>query len=541
MYKVLIVDDEILARAGIKALIDWEKYGFSVIGEASNGQIAFEKIKEMKPDIVITDIKMPVMNGIDLIRATKKISQEISFIVLSAYNDFEYVKEAMKEGAKDYILKIQMEPEDLIRILQNVASDMESEKKNKKDIEKLFDRGMIAVEEKSFRDIIFGKIRTEEEMKEALSYFTNFKADCHFTCMVVHTQSKGIYDNKIDKGVYDIVTFIIDVIKESVIHLDGSIIHHVNNYDFVLLLNVEEEGYGFEISQISQNIQNSLKKYLNLKSWIGISLLHSAPESIKKAYEEAFAASRRCVQFLGKSYIYYHELLNEDNSSQLTEDKNYMDELIKLEDALYKGSVKEINAVFKDIKEKVVASSTITKREIEKLYFNLSFIINSSQYKLNISDGHNPAINTINDIDDFIDMTRELQQVVVNKIKGIDQKQQAILDAKKFIQYNYKNPISLTDVADFVGLSPTYFSELFKKEEDINFIDYLIEFRIKKAKHLLRYTDYKIYEVAREVGYENIYYFSRIFKRQTGLSPKQYRQNKSKKAEEKAKIEDGKI
>ena len=111
MYKVLIVDDEILARAGIKALIDWEKYGFSVIGEASNGQIAFEKIKEMKPDIVITDIKMPVMNGIDLIRATKKISQEISFIVLSAYNDFEYVKEAMKEGAKDYILKIQMEPE----------------------------------------------------------------------------------------------------------------------------------------------------------------------------------------------------------------------------------------------------------------------------------------------------------------------------------------------------------------------------------------------------------------------------------------------
>ena len=131
-------------------------------------------------------------------------------------------------------------------------------------------------------------------------------------------------------------------------------------------------------------------------------------------------------------------------------------------------------------------------------------------------------------------MTRT-QQVVVNKIKGIDQKQQAILDAKKFIQSNYKNPISLTDVADFVGLSPTYFSELFKKEEDINFIDYLIEFRIKKAKHLLRYTDYKIYEVAREVGYENIYYFSRIFKRQTGLSPKQYRQNKSKKQKKRQK------
>jgi two-component system response regulator YesN len=153
LYRIIIADDEILARVGIKSLIPWREHGYELIGECENGKKAYDMAKELLPDIIVTDIKMPVMNGIELIRALKAENKDIKFIVLSSYDDFEYVKEAMKLGAEDYILKLQMEPEGLLKVLQNVCNKIvqeKNEKRRKND-------NMPLMQEKFLKDLIFGK------------------------------------------------------------------------------------------------------------------------------------------------------------------------------------------------------------------------------------------------------------------------------------------------------------------------------------------------------------------------------------------------
>lgn len=530
MLKVLIVDDEALVRIGIKTIIPWEELGFELIGEAENGKKALEMARLFSPDIILTDIKMPVMTGLELLMQLKQEDHPAKFIILSAHDDLEYVKEAMKNGAEDYILKLELEPEQLIRILKELSLSIVSTKdKNLKRVylsQEQPAKHAALHKEKFFKDMLLGIVQKKEEIIEQLKLHQLTFPEQKLICLIIEVDDVTIYQ-KYGESPHLLDYSILNILEEVLTSYAFGHVFSLQQKQFIALLSLrkKEDGESEEgLDDLTDNIRTTLRKYLSTSVCIGISEIHESYERVKQMHREAKEAVRFKFIFPRGSNIYYRDVCQ----MSLQETGDLSKEMKKVEKALVDGEVSDIKDTLYLLVKEMLRSNNLTKELLTGICYTIFYLFQSfvEKYQLTekeiISREMYSKIGKMSLKVDFIDWINQLKHRINEQLIENNEGMRVFL-TKQFINKHYKEELSLEKVAEYLQLSPSYLSNVFKKETGQNFIDYVTEVRIGRAKFLLKTTDLKMAEIAREVGYADEYYFSKVFKKNVGESPLKYR------------------
>ncbi len=528
MYKVLLVEDEAIVRVALKSLIDWQANGFDLKFEATNGKQALE-ILEQYPDIdiVITDINMPIMDGISLIKEIQNSSLDPSIIVLSAYDDYSIVRNAFKLGAYDYIVKSEMDTDEILNLLRKIKDHKEENTKKLTTTYSRFEKAIFLkeiLEETDIDKIQFIKKRYQVQINRKNIVVCSLLID-NFESVKERYQQDNL--NSFSKGIVEIVVQVLEKVENS-----EFIIISPNEYALIVCFDENSELIIYEqIEQVLMHIRHNVFHYMDITFSAGISYIFSGLEELKDIYTEALAnAKYRFV--LGKGKNIYSKDIVRINKCQKENITQFKDILIE---GLNENNKDKIMKGLKDILDKVDVGREVEKNEItayymELLYTIIYFLNENSYEKKNIFEHNTNFLSKVYTFDTKVEMDKWIYNLVGNLIDYmldcLDHHNSPIIKrAKEYVQLNYMKKITLLEISEHLNLSEGYFSGFFTQKEGENFSQYLTKYRIEKAKNLLKYSDQKIYEICSAVGYENVEHFSRIFKKIVSTSPKRYRNN----------------
>jgi two-component system response regulator YesN len=510
MYKVLLVDDESMARTGLRHFFDWDLNGFKIVGEASNGQKALQWIENQEVDILITDISMPVMDGLELTRWTRKVSPQTKIILLSSYNDFEYAREGIRLGASDYLLKPTLENENLSQTLEKVKRQIIQEREKSGLIEfrsKCFaeertllkwlaneslGNGKIEVLSEGCR-IVVCSLDTKQQMKKGGGYME-----------FVMEEAQNIFYRLFKKGVA----------------VRGA-------FDQIVLLLPTDEEQHFTTSL--GPFKNGLQE-LGVSFTLGVSMPLALPVQVSKAYEQAVQAVERGF-FQGLGAIYSYTPLLELRTAQTAVYFKTLKDTLKryVCDGFRQKAEDCLNEIINQwVYEQKTASEVI--REAHELLYLLHALNPEAMQPVDRLTALS-MLETVEEVKEwtfgiFTDFWSEKKNADPAESSSGENRihQHMVAKAIEYIQSNYAKAISLHDVAKRVNMSKNYFSEVFKKVTGQNFVDYLIQLRLNRSKELLQDPTLKVYEVAEMSGFSDVKYFSKLFKKVMQISPTDYRE-----------------
>lgn len=528
MNKILIVDDEMLARIGIKSLISGNEKGYVVVGEAENGKKALEIIEEMHPDIVITDIRMPVMNGIDLIKKAQEMLNPPEFIVLSSYDDFDYVKQALVLGAKDYFLKLELTPEQLISTMDRVSTARSEIRKDhlgskQSYVEQLSSKDFEIVKNIFLKEMIQGSYYKENEIEQKLRDLGITLPRDRIQVGVIHLNGTEIYQKYKDKDI-ELFQFTVQNIISEIVS-DYRYTHTVFTQSreiTVLYAQMDRDEVVHKIEDLMEAMLKALRTYLNITGLIGISGIHAGYGSIKTGYKEALADARQHHMPEGytESVVNQDKLfLNVNDYIKQFETSIQISDMVRMEQCI--GSIVDfVMEIYADDKH-------VVKSLCSALLLSLSSYVAEQQPTFKLEEAWNSdpfqSLDHLYTDYDYIVWIQRLEKTTALIFNTFGESRKLIHQAKQFIQLHYAHNISLEAIAEDLNISPNYLSHLFRKETKESVVEYITRYRIDQAKKLLRTTHYKVYEVGQMVGYESEQYFSRVFKKVVGMPPAKYK------------------
>jgi two-component system, response regulator YesN len=531
MFHVLIVEDEMLVRHGLKSMVNWSKYNMTIIADASNGLEAWEIYQKERPDLIITDIKMPIMDGIELISKIRSEDTDTKIVILSCMEEFQLVRKAMSLGVSEYILKLTMSNEEIENILKKISDEL-NKSNNSSDFTSISEPEKNLIKENLFKDYLFNDRYTEKEFSSKLSKLGSFLTSSRLVVCVMEVmhynrmkeEFKDERGYRIRSSVFNIAS---DILKS---YNNGEIIHD-NDGRHIIFLSFEDavsEQKVFEsLGRIIDKIIDNLKMYFSISASFGVSGINSGFQLLFPMYGEALKNLES--KFYSGSGVFFH--FNADNVKEPTAQK--LSKLInspEIKDHYDPFTLQNYNAIVQSLIENLPESCNLFYSEFCKILQQTLSLLNItgkdvSQFLASFTDRLKSS-ETIDDmIDLYVSFLRELN--TIKNSQNINNK--VISDAIDYIEKNYMTDISLHDVAGRIGLSPNYLSSLFKKELQINYCDYLINIRIEKAKQMLLKSDLKLYEIAEKTGFSDNTYFCKTFKKLTGMSPKDFKKEKINK------------
>lgn len=515
MYKVLLVDDEINILEGIAKMVDWESYHAVLIGKAYHGQMAFDMIMNDPPDIVITDIKMPGLNGVELIEKVHTFHPNIKFIILSGHDEFEFAKTAMQFGVKYYLLK----PSNRIKIgeaLKEVILEIKQESMRNEFIENIKEKfkEVIPFAKKQFlSEYIVNKSFGMREWNYYQQLFEMQPIDGKVRLVVM------IIDDKHDfKQLFALKEIMLNVVtKDMIVHLSTTIGDRI-----VILL--EDQLLEALLTKIKE-VKDLFNQYYHMKFTTTISNPASI-EYVQRMYKE----TNNCLTlrfYLGNGSI----ITMNDLQKYRTDLKNIQFDYENIIFSLKSGNEEQVQYYideFFDIIERANLEVNIVKSYCLELLMSIIRQAKSEDIEVLFAQiTHFQEFETLEEIKTFIEQLS--QELALQNYNETRQTQHNII--QKVIQYIEDNIsdelLSLAQIADHVVyMNPDYLGRLFKKEVGVNFTTYLIELRIEKATGLIKQLDaVKVFEIANRVGFgNNPRYFGQVFKKHTGVTPTAYKQ-----------------
>ena len=534
MYKVLIVDDEKYVISLIEKLIDWEKLGMKVVGSAGDGMKGVELVEELKPDILIADVKMPGFDGISLVKRVREIDRDIKFIIISGHKKFEYAKSVMKYNVEDYILK-PIDKEELEGILQKISKELDEkseQRKNEGKINKWMDSNRLLMNDQFMEELynksLFSKKQSIEEINQR--YFTEL-GNYVYRCAII--QLNGLNVTMEASFVEDFLSTLKKYIDQKNGENERPVMSRIGYHQILLLLESAQE----KMSSVNTVLEHILGEALRMGSkYSGLKVAFSVGKPVRldtnvMGLEETLDSARAA---LNKRFTdgYGLILLAENkNSAENTEiDVNQLKGLGKALRSTSESEItQKIHGIYDSVKNEgfknpdiyIVAAYKIN----EELYQYLRLFSNAERMQKKLEEQLEKRIIEATSI---AELKKLLVQHICENMEQLigDSKSNlspAIRTAKIFIANNYKQDIGLGDVARVVNLSSVYFSGLFKKEMGENFVDYLNRVRIDAAKVLLKDVRNNIGEIAEQCGFSDTRYFAKIFKRSVGITPSDYR------------------
>ncbi|AKG36412.1 response regulator transcription factor [Paenibacillus durus] len=514
MYRVLIVDDEPIIRNGIEAFIDWENEGLSVEAICANGTVALTALENRPVDILITDIQMPLMSGIELMKQAFELYPWLKVIMISSYSDFEYVKEGLKLGAVDYLLKSALKPGELLAVLHRCISMLNEERRKETE----FQQGVIYRERKSIEQEIKRLIVQEQDLLSLIDWAPAW-FEQRYAC--VYLILDGAEELKENCGCLNVQLLMEDLQELFYVQVDEGAAMLMGESGMFLVFPNNVGDAELRLRYWKQFVETELE--------ISISAGFTIEQGICRIPNgfvgSRMACQRRFLEGLGGINVWEESTENKGIAQVSTTESEPPDwksffEIIRNGDPI--SSAME-NAV--ERWKGMGSNPEQVKHEANDLLTDI--------YELQADAG--PPLSELLDL---LERTETLDQILSLLKRGLEDigktfipkladkgnGGQLITKALEYITNHYSENLTLQIVADTVHLSKNYFSLLFKKQTGQNFIDYLIELRIREAKRLLAEEDVRITDISEIAGFNDVNYFRKLFKKMTGLTPLEYRE-----------------
>ncbi len=517
--KVLIVDDENLAIEDLTILFEWERNGFDIVATAKNGEQALQKYHKYKPDIVITDIKMPIKSGIDLAKAIRKENQNIRIVFLSGYAEFDYAKQALDLDVEDYILKNEITAEKLSEKMLEIKDKILINRKK---------HGLII--QSIVADIFNSKKSYEEFYYSSDIQIIEFIRDSYFYMIIEEdlplpfiTLSETINESDISGALIEVSMNYED---------DNFKVISANNLKpnrFLLVISGNSKTTGYSkydlLKQFSIKLQNKLREHFhNTFSIIILSKkmhLHEAREDYLKYKHRIYSK-----YLLGTSLILgLEDDVLKGQTENILYDRIYIQNMIDEHNS--EGLLGYIDVLFDQIiTGKSYPALVLLTRDIlaiiDKNGNNLKYIQNGKCFKSYSFSEKEYWLDIWSIKKCLKEKLKEIIDILVENSRV--QYSREVYMAVTYIREHYNDEtLDIKEIARHVSLSPTRFSFIFKKETGSTVLDFLTSFRIEKARELLKSSDYMMYEISKLVGYGSSQYFSQVFQKLTGVTPQHYK------------------
>lgn len=530
MMKVLIVDDEIVIRLGLRSMIHWEENGYSIIGEASDGSKALELVHAQAPHIVITDIKMPVMDGIELIKEIIKIKKPPKVIVLSSHNDFELVREAMKLGAVDFLLKMELEPARLLCVLDDTREKIMLESGQSEErglLERSVRKNIYLLRGALFQNII-NRTSSDREIRESFDILSIQLQGNQLCCLFLKANNYEYY-SKFNDADHQVLSFsVINITEEILNEAYTGYCFEIERGQYCAVIAMEHYAAS-EIVTTSRQIIDMLRKYINIEVNVGVSRPFQDIKELGSAFREAGGAAEYSMSFPGKKVALWEECkyavnMKGDRYSMFRQ-KEKLNQILECfqKDLL----IEYFNHLKAEVSSIALEAEALSQLCVEFYYILMEFIQKHELEPKQLLKRSNISVKQLVHMESYSAFTLWLEQVQNDLTDYFEENDsnlpRMIAKAKKYIEEYHARDITLKEVANVVNLSSSYFSNLFTQHTGWSYTDYLIKVRIDKAKELLKQTDLKVHEIGEMVGYPNCVYFTRLFKKMTGETPMEYK------------------
>lgn len=523
MYRLMIVDDEAPIRNGMAKGIPWQEWGYEVCALCENGKEAIEALSNSKPDVILSDIRMPVMDGMELMQFIRKNHPSIRVIILSGYSDFEYLNMSIKNQVTDYLIK-PTDIDEFQQLFQRLYIQMEQEGKRKKQVEQSVNR--------HFLEWIENLIKGNAEQEDTERFMTEapgrgvYLENCMLLAIEVDERS-GDEERSLHQ------------FKRKVVNLCNSISAEIQmiclmlaDDSLVVICSLPEEKniQQQQIRDVASELQKQVREQLSATISVGISNLCTEMDMLPQMYQQALCCAKQNIFQGNESVVAFSQLQNCSPGNMTYFDVALVQKCILSGD--YDGICQETDRVWAGFSAGPIMDYQMVDRMALSLLFTISLW--GIQYNVHMENILKTLGTGYSDIYlcDTLDKKKQFIRAILCAFQIEMEKQRKNCRASKSVAYRVRefverefscNAMSLEYVAEHVHKQPAYISKIFKNELGCNFSDYLTNLRMEKAEQMLNNLEYKIYQIAEQCGYADTSNFIKVFRRHTGMSPNEYR------------------
>lgn len=535
LYSIILVDDEEEVRKSIIKQIDWESAGFQVVGDAENGEDALEKIEVLEPDVVLTDIRMPYMDGLTLAEKIRQRYPSTKVVIFSGYDDFEYAQKAIKLNVTEYILK-PVNVEELTSILKRIKSNLDEEIEEKRNVSRLrenYRKSLPIIREQFFNDMVHRRLADdliESKLREYDIPITGARKWIIAAIDVEKSDDRSKKTPSLHEEEELIPISVMQIVREKLkSYCRFSLFQSTAEAGMVVIAALDDDNTTTGLIDVLGDICKETKRILEVPVTIGIGHSVTGLSKITGSYQSAVEAlGYKAV--VGSGITIYINDMEPVGSGKLEFDNSDESDFIS---AVKFGPDEKIEAVMVRISGKLESARVHYRQQQVYVFGVLNTVIQMiQQYDLNLEEILGGELEYLSVIDklqkreefgEWLLKTARKMNQAINQERDMTTRQ-VIQQAKQYIMDNYQNPdLSVEMICRHLHMSPAYFSTMFKKETGQAYIAYLTEIRLNKAVELLNKTDDKTYVIASKVGYQEQNYFSYVFKKKFGVSPTKFR------------------
>ena len=529
MYRVLLVDDEALIREAISENTKWNELGYELAGTCKNGREAKEFIEREQVDLLLTDICMPHMDGMELTKFVYEEHREIKVVIISGYDEFEYAKKAVKYQVAEYILK-PITAVELSETLLKVREKLDEERLKKENIKRIrgaYVSNLPLMRGRFLNSLLAGNVPMDTLEEKLVDYQIRLPGRRFMTAMVV-ADDLSPFLKEGDNFKPDLAYFAIYNITEEIMNRYQAGVTFQDVEERTILVFGGEPGMEKRVLDICEEIQSSLHKYLKMESTIAV----GQPVSTLSQLYISFEDTKRALEYkflLGGNQVIHAASLGHENKQVSAELSKYKEKIVlEIKMDRPKEIRRNVEAFIQVIRESYLSRNRCIFYVQNAILSIMNGLDTSSLNETELFQEERELLNTIYSKEHISEIGEDLISFCLHLAEGLkDQKdsyckKQAVM-AQDYIEKNYGNPdISLNSVCAHLAMSTSYCSSIFKAYTGETFIEALTKKRIEKAKSLIENTSMKTYEIAGQVGYSDPHYFSSSFKKMTGMTPTEY-------------------
>ena len=537
MYKILLVDDEILVRDAIRENIDWGKLDCELIGDCENGKQAVEFVKTHEVDIVLTDILMPYMDGMELSHFLHDNYPDILIVIFSGFGEFEYAKKAIQYNVSEYMLK-PVTAMELTKVIENMKEKLDSRKKEQRKMESLtqvsqdYHKNANVIRSKALDCLVKCTRDVQVSLDELERMGITFQAASYRVAVFDIDTYSEMYQMDMDKQQESaLMAFVLfNVGDEIVVRENAGVVYQEgNNRVCIIFAGNRTKEFSESIHRICHEIQKKVKEVIGLETSIGIGSWVRSPYELIYSYRLA-AKAIDYRYLLGGNLLFDMEEKKTDNSIFLINDLEILTESIKSGDR--RLMEKTLGQIETEIKSALVEKSyaCIYLQQVIRAIGNTCQSLSEEPEKIIAQrEALLKAVTEQRMFSQAAALVEKYAQEVFDALQELNSsngQRQGML-AMDYIQKNYMDPcLSLNSICSYLNISTSYFSTIFKEMTGETFIEVLTRVRMEKAKELLENTTMKNYEIAEKVGFSDPHYFGISFKKITGKTPTEYAREK---------------
>jgi two-component system response regulator YesN len=537
MYRLMIVDDEMSTRTGLRDYIDWSSYGIEVVGEATNGESGLALYKELLPHIVITDIKMPNMNGIEFAKHLREEDANVKIVFISGYDDVDYLKSAMKMDAIDYILK-PIDRKELGAVFNKISRLADSEKQQRELMSQMTAKlyqSVPLLKEKFLLRLIMERENNNIELESQINFLElDLPLEAEYGVSVISMDDRELLFERLSQKEIELISFSIqNICQETIDRYMQSYVFEYRKGMFAAILSFRVESevellYEM-LTDLKDKLDDFLIKFMRISVSIGVGNSVRHLGKLRQSFVQAEDALQQKL-FLGKNQLIRVDQLNVSDSFNHKGIHEKMDKITVLLKAADLGKISVfLDELFGGIAQKRSATIKFCRMMSRDIMLLTSqFLVETDTWNEQLEVMEEAAQGNLSKLETIEEMKAAVYSYMQAASQSISDKKNSksrnvITKIKSIIENHYAENLTISQIAEEVYLTTTYVCLIFKQETGYTLNDYVTKVRMDKAIELLTDTSDKLYDICYAIGYSEPSYFSKMFKKYSGLSPSEFR------------------